>query len=839
MLFSASCVFYGPGVTRFTVTEMDSSRLLTRSIFRAITSKRPYVFAGCQNLRTQQHRPTRRQWRPHAPQRRHIFGISFGAIPRRLQDSKNTRGNLEIALSQLIDLMRARRSQSKPPLPDKVADALNYLFRTRLESPRFFTRNEIYLATESLRHLQELKEKTEDGSLILSEDDLHTALAALAAAVGRDRFRSDTQALANMIFQELSELAGTDGLEKKAEASAPYLATYIAVLARTGGARRAQELLQTSPLGQSRESMRLHASVIEGLAAEGLEKQALKMAMKMQEKLGPLDPITHEDLVLNFAGADKVALAKAVYELPMESGSTPTVKSMVAMVRFCIRNGELELGETVVKMLASDLQGLEAESTVLLWYAVKGIEIAQLHSVSGEPMNIDHINNLLEHAYTTRNAEMARSLLSYMNTSDLRPNAKTFALQLENHLSNGALQSAIASFDQLSSEDTLEDNSDISALNKLLATLCFREKPNYELIMRLVDKLLDRNADLDAEAIAGLCSVFLQRDELQQIIGLLRHRVDSYPKPDRARIASIFRVFITNLSTEEQRAYNAYDLFRHAFPETPVSDRLPLMESFFRRKRPDLACLVFGHMRQREEPSARPDAEAYAQCFEGIATCRDVDGLQMIYNMLKLDLEVEINTRIHNALMAANTACQLPYRSIIDHFWKIMDSREGPTMASFALALRACETFVPQGAQEARRIVAMMQAGGLPITREIYHCYLGALAGNSEFENVVELIEEMETDLGEPPDAITIGTFYNAIPWQYRKDEVERWARSAYPELWEELLTYGEDIDEEWEIRIFRIPRDIDGGDEPLFGEGEYSPQLAQETQYLIEENNR
>jgi hypothetical protein len=263
------------------------------------------------------------------------------------------------------------------------------------------------------------------------------------------------------------------------------------------------------------------------------------------------------------------------------------------------------------------------------------------------------------------------------------------------------------------------------------------------------------------------------------------------------------------------------------------------MHSFFARKRPDLACLVFGHMRQREEPSARPNGEAYAQCFEGIASCRDIDGLQMVYNMLKLDLEVEVNTRIHNGLMVGWTACQLPYRSIIDHFWKIMDSREGPTMSSFALALRACETFVPQGAQEARRIIAMMQAGGLEIDRQIYHCYIGALAGNSEFENTIELIEEMEHDLGEKPDAITIGTFYNAIPWQYRKDEVERWAKAQYPELWEELLTYGEDIDEEWEIRIFRIPRDIDTTDEPLFGDGEYSPQLAQETQYLMEEGNR
>jgi hypothetical protein len=83
--------------------------------------------------------------------------------------------------------------------------------------------------------------------------------------------------------------------------------------------------------------------------------------------------------------------------------------------------------------------------------------------------------------------------------------------------------------------------------------------------------------------------------------------------------------------------------------------------------------------------------------------------------------------------------------------------------------------------------------------------------------------------------ANSIGTFYNAIPWQYRKDEVEAWAKQAYPGLWEELLTCGEEIDEEWEIRYFKIDRNIDTSDEPLYGEGEYDPQIAQASQMLLE----
>ena len=80
-----------------------------------------------------------------------------------------------------------------------------------------------------------------------------------------------------------------------------------------------------------------------------------------------------------------------------------------------------------------------------------------------------------------------------------------------------------------------------------------------------------------------------------------------------------------------------------------------------------------------------------------------------------------------------------------------------------------------------------------------------------------------------------LATFYNAIPWQYRKDEVESWAKQAYPELWEEVLAFGEEIDEEWEVRYFKVDRSIDINDEPLFADGQYDPQIAQQSQILLE----
>lgn len=770
----------------------------------------------------------------------------MGKVGRQgFEGAKNTPGNLELALGKLVDLVRARRTESRLPPEEQLIDAFRFLFASRLESQRGLTRNEIFLATETLKHFEERGlVLASGGTPSLSKDDLHDVLGALAQVSGRDKFRTDTRILASMIFQDLhGDAQGPPGSTKTSSASEQYLPTYIAVLSKTGSAREARDLLLNSSFAHAESSLPMWMSVLKGLATESLQKEFWATMTELKNSAGILEQNLLEELTVYLAENDNVQDTKKICNENISQASNLSTRCLTAVVDFCIRNEQFEWGAPILEALQSKSDASDIGSTIIMWYAAQESDVSKVQRKLGQLLeegvvhdfDMNLFNRIIAYAFSKGNAPASAAYLEVAKTMGLRPDGKTYLLQLQHALTSGDMAEAKRFYELMISEDVPVDGSDVLVLNKFVATLSFAPGNNYELIMRAVDTLLERGADLEAETLAGLCHVFLQKDELEEATGLLRHRVDSYPMGDRARVSAVFRQFISDPLVQDQRAFDAYELFRHAFPETPVELRLPLMQSFFDRNRSDLACLVFGHMRQREDLEARPTTEAYAQCFEGIAKCRDVDGLQMVYNMLKLDLEVEQTTRIHNGLMAAYTACQQPFTSIIDHFWKIMDSKEGPTLSSFALALRACETWIPQGAQEARRIMAMMQAWDLVITKELYDCYIGALAGQSEFENVIELIEEMDNDIGERPDVITIGTFYNAIPWQYRKDEVEKWAKAAYPELWDELVSYGEEIDEEWEIRYFKIDRSIDIEDEPLFNEGQYDPQLAKQSQISLE----
>jgi hypothetical protein len=672
--------------------------------------------------------------------------------------AQNTPVNVEKALTVLVDLMRSRRTRSKLPTQSDIIEAFNFLFQSRFEVPRRFSRNEIYLATEAFKYLQEQRETVGGGQAdVLSEEDIYNALAALALDTSKERFRSDEKALAYMMFQEVRGRSVDEdslGLENDRTNGKPVTDTFVSVLSSTGGAKEARQLLRESGDFEA-GSIAPWVAVLKGLANEGLEKEFWETLQEVQGSIGLLDPRSHEELTRLFAADDNIGATKRMFDTEIDGGSSPTHDCRLAVAEFCVRNNQLGWGSPIFESLLSEHDDERTRNAILVWYAAEGKSPDEIANLVRGRLSIQNINKLIEHAYSVNDLDAVGAYRELANKQNIRPDRQTYLLQMKHELEGGDLPAAMMTYELFAGEDRTSDLIDVPFLNQLLTAVAFSPRPDFDLAMRIVDSLLDRGADLYAETVSGLCYLFLQRDEFEEAMGILRYRVDSYPTSDRVRISEVFRQFILNPVVKDQRAFNAYELFRHAFPETPVEKRLPLMHSFFDRKRPDLACLVFGHMRQREDLLGRPTAEAYAQCFEGIAKCKDVDGLQMVYNMLKLDLEVEQTTRIHNGLMAAYTACDMPFTAIIDHFWKIMDSRQGPTLSSFALALRACETWIPQGAQEARGIIALMQGWNLVITKEIYLCYLGALAGQSEFENAIELIEEMENDIGENPDAFT------------------------------------------------------------------------------------
>jgi hypothetical protein len=52
----------------------------------------------------------------------------------------------------------------------------------------------------------------------------------------------------------------------------------------------------------------------------------------------------------------------------------------------------------------------------------------------------------------------------------------------------------------------------------------------------------------------------------------------------------------------------------------------------------------------------------------------------------------------------------------------------------------------------------------------------------------------------------SLGTFYNAIPGQNRKDLVEEWAKDLWPDAWSDLEKLGQVRAKEGH-RLFKMPK--------------------------------
>jgi ubiquitin-like modifier-activating enzyme ATG7 len=245
----------------------------------------------------------------------------------------------------------------------------------------------------------------------------------------------------------------------------------------------------------------------------------------------------------------------------------------------------------------------------------------------------------------------------------------------------------------------------------------------------------------------------LRREELYDVSDILQAHAFHYSGPQREEIIATFVDYIRDRNNSTARAWDAYSILKQVFAETPVATRTLLMREFFQRGRSDMGCHVFGHMRQHFKPEWRPTADTYVECLTGIARLADTNGLEMVHNMLKLDSSIEPSTRLHNALMLAYTAADMPYRAL--EYWQdIVRSREGPSYASLIIAMGACGK-VEDGTRKAREIWKRLMNMKVEVTEGVAAAYVGALAGQNDLEEAVKVIESLEGDMGLKPGPLT------------------------------------------------------------------------------------
>lgn len=678
----------------------------------------------------------------------------------------------------------------------------------------------------------------------LTGQDIRTAREALAirptlteAAGGVADRPDDYQKLARLLYGEL---------QRRGTANAVDFKQHIGLLCQYGAAVEASELLAQyfsagAGSSQSRRDKELWMLVLAGLAREGREEALLREAAAAEAGGLAYMPLFHEIMTTFYARqrrrrprgqqAEVLAQTRAWFEKPMttESGTGPrllatarTYRELLAFGQPTSEGGSAERQqwvEGVFQQLCDANPPKDRWDVIFQWAVVargrgvdevrRMLETMARHNGGRPSMRADvaTINGLVAAAAARGDVLLAERFVQLGADLQIAPDAQTHTLQLDYRVAAGDLSGAHASFLALQGEivgrrenEEAEAEADVdhaAAVNRYLRALCSQassQETHAQFVLRLrdaVDAVERLQLALEPTTVVALCMAFLRHDRQYDVIDVLAVHALQYSVDERAVVREAFVAYIADRrQSSTARAWDAYSLLRQFFAETPTASRLRLMDGFFRRRRPDMACLVFGHTRATSSaPALRPDAAAYVRCLEGLARCPDPASLHMVHNMLKMDPRVQPSTRLYTALMLAYAGCDDRPRAL--EFWHDLDaSPEGPSYASLAAVFWVCES-LPFGDEPARAVWAKIQRMEIDVPPAVYDAYCAALAGQGHVEESQRLIDGMVKSTGYGPTATTLGLAYNALPGQTLQTDFAHWAATEYPDLWQQTTKSG------------------------------------------------
>ncbi|KAK9782769.1 putative Complex I intermediate-associated protein 84 [Seiridium cardinale] len=778
------------------------------------------------------------------PIQRRTFLNFFQKAPRILKEPE-----VEPGFESLLKYGAMKKENLRPPPREELVKGFRDFFRHKKLNNRPVNAMQARVAHHVLNHLVEPGERNVEYTLSLA--DLRTAQLALQVRPRDDP--TELVELAKALFLQIRDLskqrARNPRLSKDGEGRstiverAPDIAVLLRILAQHGRSLEARHhllsswatLQSDSQLGYGR-TKGLWIPVLRGLAQEGKEEELLEFLSIMQSRSGlEFGRTVHEIMTTFYARQNDLEKMKEWFYKPIEpsrSEETPAINDQVPLTstirpsptqqtyqevfRCAMRNGDLDWAISEYQSIADDLQRLSqthySDEAVLLIYRFavlllgKGPEhVEQMMMSNSNPKlgpNIDIINTVIAAAVEKGDLYMAERLSALVSKLEIEPDRRHYSLVMDYRIRAGDLDGAFTAYRLLSNYDNSDE--DWPLLNKLIRGLCSLPSPNHEKVLDITSYLEQLSATLEPETVVSICMTFMDNDEQYEVIDTLSLHTVHYSWDERTLVSKAFVRFCLDAANSTARVWDAYALLRQFFPDTALDDRVQIMDGFFDRKRADMACHVFGHMRQHSNPVYRPTLDTYIRCFEGIGRSPDLESLKMIHNMLKMDTTIQPTTQLYNALMIAYTACDEPH-SALDHWKDIDNSAEGPSYQSLEIVFRTYE-ITPFGAEPAKQLWEKLQRMEIELPANVVTAYAGVLAYHSNVEGAKRILEEMEADIGQRPDVLTLAVVYNALPNDEFKDEFEGWAKEWFPHIWSQLEKKRRKRDMEG-FRTFQILR--------------------------------
>lgn len=704
----------------------------------------------------------------------------------------------------------------KPPSREVLLQAVRAFFDHKLLHKKPVNKTQAFVARLVIEHLQadrpgragapqpanDLERKAWLAQPMLNREDLQKALRALAIH-NRHGTSKDVADLAVFIYQELKALKislpswkGADERKRKlSEIHSDDLPRLFTILTHHNQTTLAAEMLSklkdvvidpAKPRSRDEEGTRnklfeLHLKVLRGYGREG-DHYRLRAYAKMLCSAGfPYTPEFAMSMTNAFAsmGEDGEEELREWFEKPLvhedpsrdrQLDNLQSPKAYMDLVTFSSKTGrQPDWLKTALQELCDMNPPKRWWDVILKWAVCQGKDIGHIRHMIGvmaqvnpkdESVRADILtfNGMLRVAIAHKEYFLAERINSLASELGLRPNADTHISLLKARIAGQDNIGAASAFQDVIHAGSIKPGSEANeVLNLYLRYLCsIADSPT---VIDSLSRVEAQEGQLEPETVVEVCLKFLRDDRTMEVVDTLGLHLTQFSMDERRIVGKELLLYCLDMSISTARAWDVYSLLRQFLPETSKEQRTQVMKAFFSRKRPDMACHIFGHMRSHADDKIRPDSETYIICLENLGSFPDLESLTMVHNMYKMDALIQPSTRLYNAFMIAYTGCNEPRKAY--EFWRqVANSKDGPTYKSLELAFRACQK-LPYGYDRAKVIWDKMHSLEVDIPAPVYDAFILMLAGQAQLDKAKAMLLARHTDYAEEPAQIlSVLTFF-------------------------------------------------------------------------------
>ncbi|KAK9457525.1 hypothetical protein V1511DRAFT_493875 [Dipodascopsis uninucleata] len=341
---------------------------------------------------------------------------------------------------------------------------------------------------------------------------------------------------------------------------------------------------------------------------------------------------------------------------------------------------------------------------------------------------------------------------------------------------------------------------DMKALFLMLQELCSMDEFDPQCIVEtyLMVRVYVNNVDLHTRLI--ILKAFLEHGEIGNAKDFLNQEFGKDFKylPDAfAEMYDVLNRYLLDSRTAEQ-AWMIYGcLHEHFIPA--YESYLPIMQKMCRLEYPSAAMELFRHVRR--ETNTPPQKDMYALLFREFARQNYVTGIDELLLCYKVDLNIDPDTELFNAMLEACLPSDNHYLSY--NLWQQIrlaassqSSNCQPNSETFALLLKTASIV---GSKYADAVWEEMKHYPVKLTPEHYMYYVAAQCESQDYIKALKVAKSMPAlprnepveDSAERPSSVgdVISVLYNYSDNDQFKTEVKYWAELVHPQEWKSIET--------------------------------------------------